>query len=312
MTKTHKQLIQNKPPTILIKKKHKRNIKNINLRTHRHTNQRQPKKLLNPTTNKTPNTKIKTNKTEHLYTKHRYRYPQKHKTPTKNTIHLLLLLLGGDVETNPGPMPDILSTHPPPHKSRNKTYFIPYTIKLQPEYQHLAKQFSPCLKTTHPNHITASIEYPHLSKYIQNNQQHPPQRILYALITTISPSLETCNHQLIHISNPNWTTKLLEKMALLQNPPERHISTPHPYTEFINNNQNLINPPNTIHKQLYKFIRQNNNPNSANTNKQIPIPTHQTTHRSSQIQRTFNRIFTPTPFTKYNGATKPRDTINQS
>jgi hypothetical protein len=123
-------------------------------------------------------------------------------------------------------MHNVLKTHPPSHKSRNKTYFIPCTIKLHPEYQYLAKQFVAYLKTTHPNHIAASIEHPHLSRYIRVNQQ----RILYALITTISPFLETCEHQLIHIPNPDWTTTLLEKMTSLQNPPERHILKPHPYT----------------------------------------------------------------------------------
>ena len=127
-------------------------------------------------------------------------------------------------------MPNLLKMHPPSHRNRNKIYFIPCTIKLHPEYQHLAKHFAACLKTTHPNHMATSREYPHLTKYIQENQQYPPQWILYALITTISPLLGTCEHQLIHIPNPDWTTTLLEKITLLQNPPERHILKTHPYT----------------------------------------------------------------------------------
>ena len=58
----------------------------------------------------------------------------------------LIMLRSGDIEVNPGPMPNILETHPPPHRQRYKTYFITCTIKLQPEYQHLAKTFSPILK----------------------------------------------------------------------------------------------------------------------------------------------------------------------
>ena len=165
-------------------------------------------------------------------------------------------------------MPNILKTHQSSHRSRNKIYFIPCTIKLHPEYQHLAKEFVACLKTTHPNHMATSIEYTYLTRYIQENQRHPPQCILYALIITISPLLETCNHQLTYIPNPDWTTTLLEKITLLQNPPERHIQKIHPYTEFITTNQSLINPPNTIHKHLYNFIKVNDNspnPKSCST-----------------------------------------------
>jgi len=48
-------------------------------------------------------------------------------------------------------------------------------------------------------------------------------------------------------------------MTELQNPPERHIMTPHPYTQFIKINHNIAQPRNTIHKELYQFINQNDN-----------------------------------------------------
>ena len=187
---------------------------------------------------------------------------QQHSKPTTSQAFSLrsILLLSGDIETNPGPMPNILQTHPSTHKNRCKMYFIECTIKLLPEYQHLATQFSPILNLAHPKHQDTIIDYPHLSKYIYNNLHHPPPRILYALITTISPVIETCNHLLTQTPTPDWTTIILEKMATLQNPPERHIITTHPYTQFINTNQNIINPSNTIHKELYNFIRQTNGP----------------------------------------------------
>ena len=168
-----------------------------------------------------------------------------------------LLMLCGDIEPNPGPMPNLLQNHPTTHKNRNKMYFIPCTIKLHPEYQHLATQFSLSIYLTHPNHQETITKYPHLSKYIHQNQHHPPPRILYALITTISPILETCNHILIQTPTPDWTTTLLEKMALLQNPPKRHILNAHPYTKFTQNNQDLINPTPSINKEIYKFIHEN-------------------------------------------------------
>ena len=162
-------------------------------------------------------------------------------------------------------MPNLLMAHPNTHKRLDKTYFIPCTIKLQPEYQHLATQFSPIITNTHPTHQEANIKYPHLAQYISHKQNHPPTHILYALITTISPSLETCNNKLIHPPDPNWTSILLLKMSTLQNPPERYIATPHPYIQFINRHQNIIKPPNTIHKEIYNFIVQQNEPITLQT-----------------------------------------------
>ena len=125
------------------------------------------------------------------------------------------------------------------------------------------------MNRTHPEHLTTITKYPHLSNYIYQNQHHPPPRMLYALITTISPILETCNHLLIQTPTPDWTTTLLERMTLLQNPPERHIHITHPYTLFTQTNQNLINPPNSIHKEIYNFIEKNNQSNNLDilTNK---------------------------------------------
>ena len=175
------------------------------------------------------------------------------------SLHLKLLL-NGDIETNLGPMPNILQTHPSTHRNKCKRYFIECTIKLQLEYQHLAKKISPIINLTHPKHQDLVMDYLYLSRYIHNKQHHPPPHILYALITTISLVIETCNHILIQIPNPDWTTAVLERMALLQNPPERHILTMHPYSQSLQTNQYLISPPNTIHKELYNFIKQSNIP----------------------------------------------------
>ena len=53
-------------------------------------------------------------------------------------INQLTLLQYGDTEPNPGPMPNVLHRHPTTHKRIANTYFISNTIKLHPEYQHLA------------------------------------------------------------------------------------------------------------------------------------------------------------------------------
>ena len=146
-------------------------------------------------------------------------------------------------------MPNILKTHPPTHKQRCKTYFIPCTIKLQPKYQHLSKTLSPIINITHPNHQRTTLDYPHLSRYIHLNIQHPSFHILFAIITTISPILETCDRLLILIPNLDWTTILLDEMSILQNPPERHIHTTHPYTQFKQTNKPKYHQPPQYHTQ---------------------------------------------------------------
>ena len=155
-------------------------------------------------------------------------------------------------------MPDILRTHPAIHKKRAKTYFIPNTIKLQPEYEHIASTFAPILSHNHPLHYQTTTMYPHLHQYTQAQNLSPPTHILYALIITISPSIDTCNNILAqphtYHFNDIWTNTLIIRLANLNNPPERHILTQHPYTTFVENNQNIINLKDSIHTELYEFI----------------------------------------------------------
>ena len=184
-------------------------------------------------------------------------------------INKLTLLQCGDIESNPGPMPDILRTHPAAHKKRAKTYFIPNTIKLQPEYQHIASTFAPLLRHNHPLHHQTIITYPHLHQHIETQSHSLPTHILYAIIITINSSIDTSNNILAqphtHHFNNIWTNTLIIRLANLSNPPERHILTKHPYTMFIENNQDIIHPKNTIHIELYKFIHNQETPPTSLT-----------------------------------------------
>jgi hypothetical protein len=172
-------------------------------------------------------------------------------------INKLELLKFGDIESNPGPMPNILHTHPATHKKRANIYFIPNTIKLQPEYQHIANTFAPILKNTHSLHHQAIIIHPHLHQYIQTQRQSPLSHILYAIVIIIHPSIATCNSILAQPQNYHfndiWTNTLIIRLANLTNPPERHILTLHPYITFVGNNQDLILPKNSIHTEIYEF-----------------------------------------------------------
>ena len=156
-------------------------------------------------------------------------------------------------------MPNLLVNHPSSHRRRYKSCFIPCTIKFHPKYQHIGQNFAPILKNTHPNHINTITRFPNLTRYVNHMRQHPIPRILFALIVTTSSNINSCEHQLISISDPNSTSQLINKMTTLINALERHINTIHPLPQFLHVNQKIINSTNIIHKELYKFIQQNPN-----------------------------------------------------
>ena len=65
-----------------------------------------------------------------IYLKINMKKPKTHHSYGYYFINKLELLKCGDIELNPGPMPNILHTHPATHKKRARTYFIPNTIKF--------------------------------------------------------------------------------------------------------------------------------------------------------------------------------------
>ena len=54
-------------------------------------------------------------------------------------------------------------------------------------------------------------------------------------------------------------------MTTLRNPPERHINILHLYTKFTNNHKKLLNPPTTIHKEIFDSIHQETIPTTIHT-----------------------------------------------
>ena len=196
----------------------------------------------------------------------------KNNTKFKNLHNTIqnTFIKSGDIEPNTRPMPNVLQGHPPTHKFTSKTYFILSTIKFHPEYQHITQPFSPSLKTNHPNHNNAFKTFPNLSSYINKNRHYSTSNILFALITTIGPNIDTCEY-LFQNLNMDWTSFLLTKLNALRNPPETHIRTIHPYTQISQDNLNIINPPTTIHDKIYKYIHQKPDPPSLEAlNSQFP------------------------------------------
>lgn len=81
-----------------------------------------------------PQTHIKRQRQSPTYNKQ----PQLSTTTKRHTQQHLLILQCANIRPNPGPMPNLVTTHPTEYKRRQTTYFVPSTIKFQPEYQHLA------------------------------------------------------------------------------------------------------------------------------------------------------------------------------
>ena len=191
-------------------------------------------------------------------------------------------------------MPNILETHPPPHRHRYKIYFIACTIKLQPKYQHLAKIFSSLLKIDHSNYINATKNFSYLTRYLNLNRHQLVARILFALITIISLDIKSCEHQLIQILNPDWTSILLERMTTLQNPHKRHISTPHPFIQFTLNNDKTINPTDTMHNEIYDFIHQTSEPIDIHIlTQKFPFPPNSLLNETLRIYEPLNEYSHP-------------------
>jgi exonuclease III len=166
-------------------------------------------------------------------------------------------------------MPNILKAHPTRHKRIANTYFIPNTIKLHPEYQHLANSFAPILKQDHPLHQQSILAFPYLYQYIQTQNNSPTPHILYAIIITINPSINTCNNILAQPTTyhfyTDWTNILINELTNLPNPPERHIHTQHPYTKFIETQYDLLKTKDSIHQELYAFIHSQETPPTPTT-----------------------------------------------
>ena len=125
--------------------------------------------------------------------------------------------------------------------------------------------------------------------------------MLYALIITIHPSIDTCNNILVQPQNYHfnniWTNTLIIKLTNLTNPPERHILTPHPYTTFMENNEDIILPKNSIHTEIYEFIHNQDTTSTPTTlqSKKIPFLLNRLITKAFRCLENINEYSHPPP-----------------
>ena len=55
----------------------------------------------------------------------------------------MLILIGGDIQPNPGPLKHLLNNLPKEHTQRQMQYFMPNTLRLKPRCLHLENVFNP-------------------------------------------------------------------------------------------------------------------------------------------------------------------------
>jgi hypothetical protein len=189
--------------------------------------------------------------TSYLFTNIFFQIPH----PSHSTIQKIsltsLLLRCGDIEPNPGPCPHLIINLPPDYNTRSSSYFLPKTIKLKPEYQHIAQNFAPHFLNTHPIHPQKTLSHPYLHHFIQTHNSHPSPRIFYTLILAMSLSPDRCELKLQYLPNLPFVQIILTHLSQLPIPPETHLTIPHPFDLFQQANADIMYPSNTIHMQLY-------------------------------------------------------------
>jgi hypothetical protein len=170
------------------------------------------------------------------------------------------LLICGDIEKNPGPRSTLLSNHPQAHTDKQKAYFYCKTTQIKPEYNHILEQFKPYLNYTQPTNIN-----PQLAQFCINNNHCPKSYLFYAIIITLAPTPIQCN-QLITENHTQWTTNLIKNLIESPNPLP---TTQHKLIKFHSENPHITKPLDSIQKELYSFIT-NEQPNLVTLQYKFP------------------------------------------
>ena len=100
-------------------------------------------------------------------------------------------------------------------------------------------------------------------------------------------------------------------MTTLRNPPKRHINILHPYTKFTNNHKKLLNPPTTIHNEIFDFIHQEITPPTMHTlTKKFPFLPNSLLNEALRIYEPLNEYYHPPPIPQIPPPPIPNETQN--
>ena len=189
----------------------------------------------------------------HLHLRH-HTHPQSHLFLTL-TLHpgTLTLLQCGDIKPNPSPTLKLPDTFSPQVHLFYKTYFIPQTISLKPDYYDLNNKFMPLIDSRHPNHSQYKESHKNLCQFAKRYSQYPPHQMLLALITTIHPTPECCN-DILQDSQVRSNLPLFKMLNYLKHHSTPLTHTTHILENFYSTHSNQLSKPNSIYQQLYNYI----------------------------------------------------------
>jgi hypothetical protein len=180
-----------------------------------------------------------------MYKHRHHRKIQNNNPPNYNYYNKKSLLKCGDIESNPGPRDTLLLNHPQIHHERQKTYFYNKTTQIKPKYNHIFEIFEPYLKHTQTTNINQ-----HLTQLCINNNYCAKKFLFYAILITLAPTPIQSNN-LIAENSIRWTTNLIKNLT---KSPKSLPTDPHILQKFHSENPHIIEPLESIHKEIYSFI----------------------------------------------------------
>ena len=210
-----------------------------------------------------------------------------------------IILLSGDIESNPGPLSHIIKNLPQEYAQRQKLYFEPNTLTLKPHYAHLEELFKPYLTHTIPNPNQNDLA--HLRNHMTHLANYQPHHLLYAIIISYSPIPHVCNQQMSENLDPRCLTILRELSNLPNTTHANNLYNAHHHTH---------NTPPTIpqaYTQINQMIAQGTPITIENLSKEIP-------HLPKQLLQEFIKCpykirgYHPTPFHTHTNYTSPSNT----
>jgi hypothetical protein len=99
------------------------------------------------------------------------------KAPQYNFYNKKELIKCGDIESNHGPITNLLLNHPQIHQERQKT------TQIKSEYNHILELFKPYLSHTQTTNINQQ-----LTQFYINNNHYPKSYLFYAILIHLPPS----------------------------------------------------------------------------------------------------------------------------
>lgn len=132
-----------------------------------------------------------------------------------------MLLLGGDIETNSGPisiLPNIINIF---SKNTNRNYNFYYyqkTIQFKYEIQHKAKTLTPFTNINHNHKLKNTLTHLQFNILYQLHDNYQPKYLTFTIITVIASTPNLCKDNINKETNSLFMTLLKNFLELYITP----------------------------------------------------------------------------------------------